>query len=527
MSFLHDPNIWSKILREAQVVPNGAGGAGGAPTGSVAPIQTNQDELAKKLVNRLSRQLADQPEPLNISSGTPESDLMVNNLKDLSELLKYAHNNQLKVDGIRVVYDGAEAKNLPKSDLAKLAKITVDVSRNPDVPGQSETRKWNTADYWADMPTLIKYVGYLQQKAKTMQENKNESGKVLEVMVGKIIDQINAYKPDSGLTRKPKSQPGKPNDMPDGTFIDGLDPKIFDLSAPIVVNRTTANPLRSENLKTKTDLDAWLADAKVISTDSKGVNKVDQCVVVNVLYKRAKYLESIAANDTEAKAAAYYVKKIQEFGPMFTGIDGKACSVGGVVAGTGAGTGTGSNGKGTSGTGGNSSVSIDSIKKSISLLPLKVENIDFNRIQSFCRQYEIITAHPGTKAAINQADDLIANIKSMLKNKEQTVFTLGADANTVKNWIGLDPPGRYYAALLDKLTELITLTTEVITDLKGAYVDSIGPDDTAGLDPNYKAYVYGQVGRTPEDNSFSRRNLNQLALLKSQVNAVNTVGKLK
>ena len=513
MSFLYDPKIYSQLLKTSQVT-----------TGPV--VDTNNISLAKKLVNRLSRELTNVTEPPNLTSNAP-ADLMVNNLRDLSELLKFIDLKNLMIDGKRIAYNGKDAQSLPKDELDKLSKITIDVSRNEDDPNLPQSRQWNTSDYWADMPALIKYVAYLQQKAKSMQEKGNDSGKVLEVMVGKIIDQINAYKPNSGLSRKPKSQPGQPNELPDDTFIDGIVPKVFDISAPISVNKTATSPepLKAKDLKNKVSLNAWLADAKVITVDPKGVKfapldysdqNADQCVVINVLYNRAKYLVSRASTDVDEKAANYYLKKIQELGPSFTGVDGKACTVGSIGAGSNSGANAGNSGGAASGTSG----VVESVKRSVEMLPLKVEDINFDRIQSFFRQYENVTSSAGAKGAINQCESVMADLRQMLKNKNQSIFSLGADPATVANWIGLVPPGRYYSPLIDKLSEVIELTGQVIMDLKAAYADS----GKLSKDPNLAAYVYGQIGRSPEDNSFYTRNINQLRLLKSQVNQVNRIG---
>lgn len=518
MSFLHDPKVFLKLI-ESQATTQSS------PVSGASPI--NQIGVAKKLVNKLTRELTSVPEPPNLTIAGMNSDLMVNNLKDLSELLKFIDTQQLMIDGARIAYDGGEASKLARADLDKLAKITVDISRNQDVPGQPETRKWNTSDYWANMDLLIKYVAYLQQKARSMQDNKNDSGKVLEVMVGKIIDQINLYKPNSGLNRNPKSQPGKPNAMPDDTFIDGLEPKVFDPTAAIFINKTTANNdniLKAKDLAGKIALNAWLANSKVISVDPKGAksapldysdSKADQCIVINVMFKRAKHLESRAATTEEEKAAAFYVRKMQELGPLFIGLDNKACSIGGVV---GVGAGAGANGNGTDA---NSHAAVEGIKKLVTRLPLMVEDVSFIRIRNFFAEYEGITADAGAKNAIDQANKLMADVKTMMKNNAQDVYDLGIDAIQFRNSIGMTPPGRYYAAIIDKLMEIVTLTKYVITTIKAAYVDTklVGPE-TAAL-------IYGQVGRVPQSNSFASRNLESLNVLKNQTSSVNQPGKAK
>jgi hypothetical protein len=512
MSFLYDPNIYIQLIKQSQVV---------APPRA----DTNNISLAKKLVNRLSRELANVPEPPNLTTSSPNSNLMVGNLKNLSELLKFIDTNQLMIDGKRIAYDSNEASKLSQDILDKLSKVTIDVSRNPDADNDPNARKWNTDDYWTDMDLLIKYVAYLQQKAKTMQENNNSSGKVLEVMVGKIIDQINAYNPKSGLTRKPKSKPGQPNTLPDDFFIDGLDPKIFDESAAISVNRNASDPLLAKDLKTRNALNAWLNNSKVVSVDTKGVKttldysdeKSDTCVIFRVLYKRAKYLKSKAANDDQEKASNYYLKQIEELAPTFE-FNGKACNLG---ASSTSGTNTGAGGASGTGAGGS-----EAIKKVIQLLPLRVDNIDFNRIDAFCRQYEMITAHPGTKATITELTSLMNEVQgSLLKNANQSVFALGASPQEVVSWIKPQPPAKFYGTLLEKLSEIVSKTEDVITDLKISYID-VDPGSNRPA-PSYAAYVYGQIGKTPTDNSFARRNKDDLARLKSQVRSVNTVGNQK
>src|SRR6185436_20317343 len=89
--------------------------------------------------------------------------------------------------------------------------------------------------------------------------NGDVQGRILEVMIGKLIDSVNNIKPDSGLSRSPKSKPDLPNEMPQETVVDNFGTKIFDINNPY----TDKGPLvlTGKDLFSKESLNAWMKQA--------------------------------------------------------------------------------------------------------------------------------------------------------------------------------------------------------------------------------------------------------------------------
>jgi len=409
MSFLHEiydeavyQDLLDKILKKT---------AQEAPPPDLPPLQSpaaaprgeqplSPNEVAKKLVNKLSREFAGSREPINISAGTPTSvDLGVNQLQSLGRLLQFMASNKISVDGIRVVYPEAELNTLNEEERNKLAPVSVNVSRD------AVSRRWNTADFYTHLPALIKYVSHLQEKAQELKRSGDVQGRVLEVMIGKLIDSVNAIKPDSGLSRTPKSKPDKPNEMPFDTVVDSFGTKAFDINNPY----TDKGPLvlTAKDLSSKEALNAWMRqapEATIISgqTHNKFTDpEANHCNIINVLYKRAYNLARTAASTDDTKKYSFYLNKISQLGQSFTDPWGKACSIG-AAADSGV-----SNRhyfmspqSGQGGSAADRSVTGQIMEQIVQTLPLDPQDIDFNRIKNFFTLYVRITSRDNAQAAI-------------------------------------------------------------------------------------------------------------------------------
>jgi hypothetical protein len=167
-----------------------------------------------------------------------------------------------------------------------------------------------------------------------------------------------------------------------------------------------------------------------------------------------------------------------------------------------------------------------SIMKAVAVLPLKVEDISFNRIESFFKLYEPLVPSDNKTTvgnAMQMARTAMVEVSGLTYNN-MTVFNLGADPLTIAGWIKAQPVGKNYLALIDKLGLILDNTEQVIRDLKESYVDSrLGVENK--LPSNYVSYVYAQIGRSPTENSIYRRNKDELMTLRSQVNQTTNVGR--
>lgn len=325
MSFLYDEKIYTDIIQKAF-----------EKQAQQSPLSSNL--TAKKLVGKLSRELSGIPEPLNISSETTTSvDLKINNLQNLGTLLQFLANNKIKIDGERIIYTGLENENLPETEKNKLSPVSVNLSRD------AVTRKWNAADFYTNLPLLVRYVSFLQKKASSLKNSGDVQGRVLEVMVGKLIDSINRIKPDSGLSRIPKSKPDSPKEIPEDTILDSFGTKVFDIKNPYVDQGQIK--LLAKNLASREALNGWMQgggefgpEAKIVMYDIAGQPKIvpytnvnpepNFCFMVNVLYLRAQRLLRLSKSPEDTKKYNFLLNKVNQIGPTFTDPQGKACPIG-------------------------------------------------------------------------------------------------------------------------------------------------------------------------------------------------------
>lgn len=499
MSFLHDEKFYIPLLIKSLVKE------GQAAASPIDPIS-----VAKKLVNRLSRQLTGAPEALNIAS-SKDSDLKVNNLQSLGALLKWLSGSQVTLDGARIAYTGAEQSALGEEEKNKLSPVSINESRD------AVTRKWNQVDYHANLPLLIKYVSYLQQKASAMNKSGDDQGKVLEVMVGKLIDQINAIKPDSGLDRKPKSTPDKPNEIDDNVKIDDFGTKIFDMKGPTKDRGSLI--LVAKNIKSRAALNDWLQQdpvAKVAMYDDKGQRKevlytdekVDRCLVLNTFFARAKYWSEIAKTPEDEKKFAFYVKKIQEIGPTFTGPDGKACSITGTLSPTTPG--KDQPGK-PGGTGGSGKASPEDVGKLVALLPLNPYNVNFDKIESFFNLYVGLVQDSGTELAasavqaMNDARNAMSDAKA-LTIRRNVIYDMNEDPSLFAQMLQPPASGRY-RNLMNALDRVVTSTKEVVEAFYSQYGNMMNSSNRALTQAQFQgSYSYAVRNRSIIKRLDSRFN---------------------
>lgn len=516
MSFLLKPEVTSQLIKAS------------LKFGQANP---NIIDLAKKLSNNLSKQFSTP----NTVSAQPNTKLNINNLNNLNSLLNFLDENKVKLNNERIAYktfkDSANPKNpkngepvesISDSERSKLDPITVNSSRD------AFTKKWNESDYLTNIPNLIKYVSYLQEKAKadklSSDNNQKAAGELLEVLTTKLIDSINIIKPDSGLTKVEKSEPGKPKELEDTSPLDFFGTKIFDPKNYFADNGTGAIKLTAADLKTKETLNNWLLrepEAQIVSQENnKSVTikyndpNSNPCIIINTLYLRAKYKVSRANNEEASKAANFYLRRIQEIGKSFTDAEGKVCSIISIQP--------------------NSSQKQDQIQqksqektKSIDfskiaqLFPLRVEDISFTRINTFLDAYLTIVSDDkkselaGIKQLIQTSQQ---DIKQRLKNSDKQSFSTSAGAGDIAfSWLKF-PPGTHYSRFLESLNQVVEGTEEALGLFKLQFADD---PDMQKMNSTELSWLFAQIGKSPSDNSIAYRNKSEIRGWMNQVSAVN------
>jgi hypothetical protein len=505
MSFIYDDNVYLDIIgraliKEAQNIP------------------LNPTLVAKKLSGRLQRQITNTPEPPNISS-TSEIGLSVNDLQNLGKLMQFLARNGVKLDGTRIAYSGEENDKLPEAEQNKLSPITINLSRD------AATRKWNTVDYYANLPLLIKYVSYLQQKANTMKVAGEPQGRILEVLVGKLIDSVNMIKPDSGLSRKPKSTPDKPRELPDETVLDSFGSKVFDTKNPYA--DSGALKLLAKDLKSKESLNTWMRgggmfgpEAQIASYDANNQKtqtpytnpQSNLCVVINVLYLRAQRSLQLAKTPEETAVYTYFVNKVREIGPTFTDPNGQACNIGGATAQYGL-VGQPGTQVGVQGPGG---ARMDQVlEQLVQALPLDTQDIDFHRILAFANLYQplVSTLYAG------EVGNAIVNLgvamqrATSLTISGQKNFRMTRNIQEVNSWVK-DPKGPNAVAMVNFLQQAIIETGKIIQIFYNEYGRTTYSGDRKVFNSEQKSLVEGQI---LGNSSIYYQNLRDLQALKANI----------
>lgn len=494
MSFLYENDVFAKLIvdsfiKEAQ---------------QVQLADTNQ--IAKKLVARLSGELAGVSSDKATGAG-----LKLENLQSLGKLLQFLDENQIKFNGNRVVYNQAELQGLADDVKDKLSPVSINVSRD------ALTRQWNQADFYTNLDSLVGYVKYLQQKSN------DEKNPVLQVMVGKLVDQVNQVKPDSGLSRKPKSTPGQPNELPDDTVIDGFGAKVFDIKNPSGDRGNIA--LTAKDLKTKESLNAWLQqnpEAQVALYDDKNQRTLfrytDPSIdlnkawtnIINTIFARAQRLAQLAKSPEETKKFNYYVKKLTDLGgaAASTPVADQKSPDQAVDK---------KNDKAPAGSNepAMSAALAQNLNHALSALPLSLREINLDDIQSFYRLVEPVFT--GDRAArlqsyVADAESKINVLKRMMRYND-AIYPLGVAPKQFAS--RLKQPTTTYLAALDRLTEIVDLTRQVMAELYSAYGRQL-----SAINQNQVAILLGQIGRNRSDNSIYSRNIEDLNELKAGINQV-------
>lgn len=383
----------------------------------------NYRAVAKKLVNSLQRQYEDQSAPVNITAPIATA-LNITNLQSIDKLLEYLAVNKIAVDNVRVAYTKEEAATLDKDKL-NIDPMTAKVGRN------SITNHWETVDYYVDRKALIKYISYLQVKAKSLKESQDDQpkGQMLEVLVGKLIDGVNADNPQSGLSRKPKSEPGKPTEISDNdkSPLDSFESKRFN-SANSSGNVGTQFYLLAKDLKNQFTLNDWmlgngpeadivLYDEKKDAYSLKWSDPKSRCAIFKVLKERAIAKKSVARTVNAGRLADLYLQRLTELEP-------DECRVHSQV-----------NAKVPGPTPGSSEEMMSAINVGV-LKPFIVNSIQFERIEAFLKAYSDLTAarpNPGVTAMIQRAENDMNNVKS-ISVAGTGFFQLNTDPGTISQY---------------------------------------------------------------------------------------------
>lgn len=507
MSFIFDDDILiDKLIRvgNKDLIKNAA-------NGNVAL------RIAEPLLIRLQRQINPdsfpKTDPVGVEPGgdlTPQA--TTENLRTLGDFLQWAAANRITWNGNRIAWntnetppEGAWTFNVYKTD-----------RRNRDL----STRQPQLITAYASKPDLLAYLTHLR-------DNDAKKNKVLQVMLSKIISQVNEFLTSAGedIIDARSKHLGKgdfdPNAVVDAFMTNEIDPaNPMDGAEGYPLFIDLPKKLTMKDISNENTFMAWLSTLRQKGGTFGLLNpKSDPCPVVHVLYQRARYLISVAKAKENVKPGytkmtEAYLKAVQEYGSKVRGPDGKSCSVTSASASTQtvgeeASAWYGGQIGGAGGPGGK--VSQQVINKIVSTLPLDIDNIDFVRVRTFFSLYsQIVSSNnrgqlEAATATANQAMDTASKL-SFTSNQQSFRFTRNAQefASQVKQ-----PAGNNALTVLYALQQIIVEAGRAVGMFYSEYSKALGSSEGAFT---VKAQYYG-------DSSIYTQNLREIQSLMDNMKA--------
>jgi hypothetical protein len=168
--------------------------------------------------------------------------------------------------------------------------------------------------------------------------------------------------------------------------------------------------------------------------------------------------------------------------------------------------------------GGKTDASPQLISQVIQSVPLRVGDIDFNRLITFFNLYKQLVAGDRASSvnkAINDAVTAMDQASKLTVNNMRT-FSMSAGPSQVKTWLS-PPQGTKYLPLINWLKTILQNTQYVLQDLKNTYAD-VGSGQPL-LGSADRARIMAQIGDGGSESIFDS-NWDQLRALEAQVNQV-------
>jgi uncharacterized FlaG/YvyC family protein len=443
----------------------------------------------------------------NASLGSPQ-------LESLGDLVQWLANNETRINDQVIAYPTKPADD------------------QNYVPYRLETHLTSPQQRGQEPGLLYVDPNLLQQYLVTLQASEAEKpNDIFKKQLDFIIEDANK---SLGLHIDPDYKaPEKV--LPDNAVLDHL-PHTFNVKVPLQGGDV---PFTYGDSKDITTLNAWLSRNNIGldlgDRNPVGVNnpRFDVKQIVNSIVQRAQFLASRATPLTK-DLADYYVRqtgRLQQQVPVATnapgapGItspDNPAGQAGQTAPGSQNQSQTGQtssnqtnqsfnqgnqgnqenqeNGQST----GNLQNLIDDITDT---LPLSLQNIDFARIKEFFGKVAQVMSNNSTVMSyIQQVDRLIKQATDLTENGD-TFFQLGISPTSLVNMLK-DPrqPGKfkasYFPTLVSLLRQIVDGTRAVLGYFMSAHMNH--------LNSSQRAYLFGQIGKRPDDSSIYSRNVEYL-----------------
>lgn len=389
-------------------------------------------------------------------------------LESLGDLVRWLVDNKITINGARVAYGADQNPNQKAWILYHLETHVATPDERGATPG----------GFYVNPELLKTYVRQLQAY-----ESQNPN-KTMRFQLGNVIREIST---DLGVQVGQYQAPEK--SLRDTEVLDNV-PQVF-----VSVQSSGYGgdiPLTYGDLKDDMTFNSWLKNKGIewagqldgkparIAAGAPGFNA---CGVLSILMYRATH--QMATDQASKDKSQIYARQVAAVAKASN------CDLSGQTA-------------VTQQQGGSQTQNL--IEEVVDGLPLALQNIDFNRIRTFFSKIsQLMGNSPSVTAHIQSAEDLMNKTSALTKGND-TFFQLGISPQAVVNMLKPNERTGYPAAnfftFVQNLDQIVDEVRFVVNYFMAAYASKVTDQQ--------RAFIFGQVGRRPDDSSIYSRNIEYL-----------------
>jgi len=413
--------------------------------------------------------------------GDQQPTLASPNLESLGDLVHWLVENKITVNGQRVAY----AVNEKPTQSGYVFYRLETHAATPEQRGQEPN------GYYVNPKLLQAYIGQLQAYEA---QNPNLT---MRFQLGRLIEEANQ---DLGTNISAQYQ------APEKVLRDTV---VLDNVPDTFVNVQSSGyggdvPLTYGDLKDDMSFNSWLktkniqflgqADGKT-SKIPFGAPGFDECAVLKILMYRATHQSYTSVEEKEN--SQIYARQLSNVAKAVN------CDLSGQAAAPGAAAPQGGTQEVATSLSGNQLQNI--INEIVDTLPLQLQNIDFNRIRTFMGKMEQLMGNSPTVTNYISSTNELMNKATALTKSADTFFQLGISPTAVVNMLKPNEKG-YAAANFFSLVQLLDQIVDNVRAIVGYFMSAYASKVT----DQQRAFIYGQIGRRPDDTSIYSRNIEYL-----------------
>lgn len=481
MSFIYDdPNLVIKLMSNAldyqfKFTKRGQD--------AMAQARANLLAMVKNLQTKLDPNQSATPQ---ISwEGDQQPTLASPNLESLGDFVHWLTQSKIMMSGQRIAYDNSEVTGQPPAGW-----ILYRLETHAATPDQ---RGADPGGFYVNPKLLETYITQLQSY-----ESQNPN-KTMRFQLGRLIEEANQ---DLGTNVNSTYQ------APEKILRDTV---VLDNVPDTFVNIQSSGyggdvPLTYGDLKDEMTFNSWLKNkgiqflGQVGGKSSKipfGAPGFDSCTVLKVLMYRATHKAYISTEEKEQ--SQIYARQVSNIAREVN------CDLSGQAAQPGSADRQGGQNQdaGSKELSGNQLQSI--INEIVDSLPLQLQNIDFNRIKTFeGKMAQLMSNNPTVINYISSTNGLMDKATALTKSGD-TFFQLGISPTAVVNMLKPNAQG-FAAANFFSLVQLLDQVVDNVRAMVGYFMSAYASKVT----DQQRAFIYGQIGRRPDDTSIYSRNIEYL-----------------